>query len=79
MHVGSQWFALPKHVAGQSPHFTSYLTDLEWILIDPLPLSYQSYATHVVVADEHYFSTMLSHSPYCRDLVSFPSHFHPHI
>jgi hypothetical protein len=65
---------LPKHVAGlppPSPPFT--VTILEWLLTDPLPLSYQSYATHVVVADEHYFSTMLSHSPFCRDLVAVPS------
>jgi hypothetical protein len=64
---------LPKHVAGLPPPSPFTVTILEWLLTDPLPLSYQSYATHVVVADEHYFSTMLSHSPFCRDLVAVPS------
>lgn len=74
MHVGSQWFAMPRHVAGSS--FDSNITAfLEWFLRDPLPISYQEYASHVVVADEHYFSTLFSHSPYCRDLVGslYPS------
>ena len=56
MHVGSQWFSLPKHA-------------VQWFLEAPLPLQYQSYAEHVVVADENYFSTLVSNSPYCGDIV----------
>lgn len=56
MHVGSQWFSLPKHV-------------VQWFLEAPLPLQYQSYAEHVVVADENYFSTLVSNSPYCADIT----------
>lgn len=56
MHVGSQWFSLPKHA-------------VQWFLEAPLPLQYQSYAQHVVVADENYFSTLVSNSPYCGDIV----------
>lgn len=56
MHVGSQWFAIPRHV-------------VEWFLIDPLAYHYQSYAQYVVIADENYFSTLISNSPYCSDIV----------
>ena len=56
MYVGSQWFTIPKHV-------------VLWLLNDPLPQQYQSYAQHVVVADENYFATLISNSPYCADLV----------
>lgn len=55
--VGSQWFAMPRHVA-------------EWLLSDPLPIKYMQYAQHVVVADEQYFATMLMNSPYCRDMMN---------
>ena len=43
MYVGSQWFTLPHHV-------------VQWLLQDPLPYHYESYARHVVVADENYFA-----------------------
>ena len=54
MHVGSQWFALPRHV-------------VDWYLHNPLPISYIDYAQHIVVADENYFATLFKNSPYCRD------------
>lgn len=56
MYVGSQWFALPRHV-------------VQWFIEDPLPMLYESYAQHVVVADENYFSTLVSNSPYCEDII----------
>ena len=56
MHIGSQWFAIPKHV-------------MTWYLEDPLPKQYIFYCQHVVVADENYFSTLFKNSPYCGDLV----------
>ena len=56
MHVGSQWFSLPRHV-------------VTWLLENPLPKQYESYAQYVVVADENYFSTLISNSPYCGDIV----------
>lgn len=56
MHIGSQWFAIPKHV-------------MVWYLEDPLPQQYIYYCQHVVVADENYFSTLLKNSPYCGDLI----------
>lgn len=56
MYVGSQWFTIPHHV-------------VLWLLNDPLPQQYQSYAQYVVVADENYFATLLSNSPYCADIV----------
>jgi hypothetical protein len=56
MHVGSQWFIVPRHFA-------------QWILEDPLPIQYKNYAQHVVVADENYFATLFKNSPYCEDLV----------
>ena len=57
VYVGSQWFAMPRHVA-------------EWLLTDPLPVQYMQYARHVVVADEQYFATMLLNSPYCEDMLN---------
>ena len=56
MHIGSQWFAVPKHV-------------VEWFVFDPLPYDYTFYATHVIVADENYFQTLFKNSPYCEDLI----------
>jgi Core-2/I-Branching enzyme len=56
MHVGSQWFSLPRHA-------------VMWLLENPLPKQYESYAQHVVVADENYFSTLISNSPYCGDII----------
>jgi hypothetical protein len=56
MHVGSQWFAVPRHV-------------VQWFLENPLPYQYAQYAQHVVVADENYFATLFMNSPYCGDLV----------
>ena len=56
LHVGSQWFTIPRHV-------------VLWLLNDPLPQQYQGYAQYVVVADENYFATLISNSPYCADLV----------
>lgn len=56
MYVGSQWFTIPHHV-------------VLWLLNDPLPQQYQSYAQYVVVADENYFATLISNSPYCADIV----------
>ena len=56
MYVGSQWFTLPRHV-------------VQWLLQDPLPYHYESYARHVVVADENYFATLISNSPYCADII----------
>jgi Core-2/I-Branching enzyme len=56
MHVGSQWFSLPRHA-------------VIWLLENPLPKQYESYAQHVVVADENYFSTLISNSPYCGDII----------
>ncbi len=52
MHIGSQWFALPKHVA-------------QWILTDRLPKEYIEYAKNVIIADENYFATMFMNSPFC--------------
>ena len=31
--------------------------------------NYTEYAKHVVVADEHFFATLVRHSPYCADHV----------
>lgn len=56
MFVGSQWFSLPRHV-------------VQWFLQDPLPKLYESYAQYVVIADENYFATLVSNSPYCGDIV----------
>ena len=56
MYVGSQWFTLPRHV-------------VQWLLQDPLPKHYQSYAQFVVIADENYFATLISNSPYCNDIL----------
>ncbi len=56
MHVGSQWFSFPKHV-------------VDWFVTNPLPIEYIEYAQHIIVADEHYFATMLLNSPYCQDVV----------
>jgi Core-2/I-Branching enzyme len=56
MYVGSQWFTIPHHV-------------VLWLLNDPLPQQYQSYARYVVVADENYFATLISNSPYCANIV----------
>lgn len=44
---------------------------IEWIVKDPLPISFMEYAAHIVVADENYFTTMFMNSPYCDDLVGF--------
>jgi hypothetical protein len=57
VYGGSQWFAMPRHVA-------------EWFITDPLPVKYKEYAQHVVVADEQYFATMLLNSPYCEDMMN---------
>ena len=54
MHIGSQWFALPRHV-------------VEWFLHDPLPRAYVDYAKYIVVADENYFATLFKNSPYCQE------------
>jgi len=56
MFIGSQWFAVPRHV-------------VEWLLHDPLPFRYQAYAQYVVISDENYFSTLISNSPYCGDII----------
>lgn len=56
MYVGSQWFTLPRHV-------------VQWLLQDSLPKHYQSYAQFVVIADENYFATLISNSPYCNDII----------
>lgn len=56
IHIGSQWFAIPRHL-------------VEWYLYDPLPYDYSFYATHIIVADENYFQTLFKNSPYCEDLV----------
>ena len=56
MHIGSQWFALPRHV-------------VHWFLHNDLPQNYKNYAQYVVVADENYFATLFKNSPYCKDLV----------
>ena len=53
MHIGSQWFALPKHV-------------VDWYLHNPLPIEYIQYAKYITVADENYFSTLFKNSPYCQ-------------
>lgn len=57
MHIGSQWFAIPKHL-------------VEWYLFNELPQAYAEYAQHVIVADENYFQTLFKNSPYCEDHVS---------
>lgn len=56
MHVGSQWFALPRHA-------------VIWILESELARDYVHYAKYVVVADEHYFATLIKNSPYCADII----------
>lgn len=62
MHVGSQWFSLPYHV-------------VTWLLKNPLPRQYEEYAQFVVVADENYFSTLVSNSPYCDDIIRMKNIF----
>lgn len=57
MHIGSQWFAAPRHL-------------IEWYLTDPLPYDYSFYAQHIIVADENYFQTLFKNSPYCEDLIN---------
>lgn len=57
MFMGSQWFILPRHV-------------VEWFLTDLLPVGFVDYAQHIMVADEHYFTTMIKNSPYCADHVN---------
>jgi hypothetical protein len=57
MFLGSQWFAIPKHL-------------VQWYLEDPLPYDYTFYAQHIIVADENYFTTLYKNSPYCQDLMS---------
>jgi hypothetical protein len=56
LYLGSQWFAFPHSI-------------VNWLLHDPLPLSFQSYSKHTVVADETYFSTMFRNSPFCDSRV----------
>ena len=57
VYGGSQWFAIPKHVA-------------KWLVTNQLPINYIEYAQHIVVADEQYFATMLMNSPYCEDMMN---------
>jgi hypothetical protein len=56
MFVGSQWFALPRHI-------------VQWILQNPLPVEYATYAQHIIVADENFFATLIKNSPYCSDPI----------
>jgi len=55
MHIGSQWFAIPRHV-------------MHWFLHNELPEAYIEYAQHVVVADENYFATLIKNSPFCDNI-----------
>lgn len=57
LFMGSQWFILPRHV-------------IHWLLTDPLPIQFIDYAKHIMVADEHYFTTLIKNSPYCADHVA---------
>ena len=57
MYIGSQWFAIPRHL-------------VEWYLVNDLPNEYIYYAQHVIVADENYFQTLFKNSPYCGDLIT---------
>eukprot|EP01041_Mallomonas_annulata_P013712 gene13712-29162_t len=60
LFTSAQWWILPKHVC-------------QWILEAPLPRNFTSYAQHIVVADEHYFGTMVKNSPYCTDHAFNPN------
>ena len=57
LFMGSQWLILPNHV-------------VRWLLTDPLAKNFTAYAQHIMVADEHYFPTLLRNSPYCADIVN---------
>jgi hypothetical protein len=57
MHIGSQWFAIPRHVA-------------EWMVFNHLPLDYAQYAQYIIIADENFFASMFRNSPYCEEAVS---------
>ncbi|CAM9930830.1 unnamed protein product, partial [Ectocarpus fasciculatus] len=56
LFMGSQWFILPRHA-------------VQWLLTDSLPREFIEYAKHIMVADEHYFTTLIKNSPYCADQV----------
>lgn len=57
MNTGSQWFAIPRYL-------------VQWLLNDPLPVAFTEYTKHTSIADEMYFNTMISSSPYCNDYKS---------
>lgn len=42
---------------------------MQWLLTDSLPREFIEYAKHIMVADEHYFTTLIKNSPYCADQV----------
>lgn len=55
--AGSQWFAIPRYI-------------VHWLINDPLPIAFTEYTKYTSVADEMYFNTMISSSPYCNDARS---------